>query len=78
MEDKIKDRITIRLNEAEKLQIKELGLFINENDLSKIVKAGFKITLWYLKFVNNDLSPPEYEVLFTQKRKTNPIGRRVY
>lgn len=77
--DDIKDRITIRLNEKEKLQIQELGQYINENDLSKIIKSGFKISIWYLKnFVSEIASPPDYDVVFIQKRKTNPLERKLY
>lgn len=71
-------RATIRFNEVEELRLKELGRYLHEEDISKIVKFGVETALHHVKTVSNLFVLPNWEVLFTRKRKTQKIDRKLY
>ena len=75
---KIPDRITIRLNENERFNLKILGECLNEHDLSKIIKFGIDTATHHIKYVTNALIDPGWEVIFQRKRKTQETKRRIY
>jgi hypothetical protein len=74
----IPDRVTIRLNEKEKLKLKQLGEFLNEEDLSKLLKFSLDTSIHHLKYVTEALINPEWDVIFQRKRKTNELKRKLY
>ena len=76
--DEIPDRITIRLNEAERLEIYQLSKIINEEDIAKLIKFSTGTALHHIKFVTDALVNPGWEVIFQRKRKTQPMDRKVY
>lgn len=71
-------RITIRFNETEELRLKELRTLMHEDDLSKVVKFAVDTALHHIKVVTGTLVMPEWEVIFTRKRKTMPLDRKLY
>ena len=74
----IPDRITIRLNEKEKLLIKELSLMLNEVDISKVLKFGLETSVHHINNVTNTLVSPNYDVVFMRKRKTQKQTKKIY
>ncbi|MFH0876522.1 MAG: hypothetical protein V1859_11390 [archaeon] len=71
-------RVTIRFNEAEELKLKELQQYLHEEDLSKVVKFGLDTALHHLNFVTNTAVSQNWNVIFTQKRKTIEQKRKIY
>ncbi len=74
----IPDRITIRLDQDQKHTISNLSLWINEEDLSKIVKFSLEAAEHNIKKVTDLLINDNWEVLFMRKRKTNIHQRKLY
>lgn len=74
----IPDRITVRLNDDEKMFFFQLSKFINEDDLSKIIKFALSTSKHHIKFVTEALVDPNWDVIFQRKRKTQKIDRRLY
>jgi len=68
-------RITIRLNGIKLDQLKEL---IHEDDQSKAIDFAIDWTLHHIKFVSQALIGPEWDVIFTRKRKTHELKRKLY
>ena len=75
---KIPDRITIRLNDEEKLRLQELAQFLNEEDISKLIKFGIDTSCHHINYVTNALVSPKWDVIFQRKRKTNELKRKLY
>lgn len=71
-------RITIRFNEAEAAEIQLLKETFHVEKDSEAVKLAVQWVNHYLKNVTITFFPPDYDVLLSRKRKTNPISRRVY
>ena len=71
-------RTTIRFNEAEELKLKQLQQYLNENDISKVIKFGVDTALNHIKFVSNAFVSNEWDVVFMKKRKSNQLKRKVY
>ena len=74
----IKDRVTIRLNEREKLELQQIALILKEEDISKLLKFSIKWTNHNIKKVTEQLVPNDYDVVFLQKRKTNKLNKKIY
>lgn len=74
----IPDRVTIRLNDSEKADIVKLSEFINENDISKIIKFGLSTSINHIKNVTNTLVNSDWDVIFQRKRKTQELKRKLY
>lgn len=75
---KIPDRITIRMNEREKLKFQQLGQYLHEEDVSKILKGSIDIALHHLDYVTRSLIDPSWDVVFMKKRKTQELKRKLY
>lgn len=73
----IPDRITVRTKHM-KLQLHELSKILNENDISKLLEFAAGTSLHHYNFVTSALVSPEWDVIFQRKRKTQPVGRKVY
>lgn len=71
-------RTTVRFNEAEELELKRLGQFVNEQDTSKIVKFAVATAIRHIEFVTNALVSHDWEVVFMRKRKTSEIKRKIF
>ncbi|MCK5107190.1 MAG: hypothetical protein KAQ83_00520 [Nanoarchaeota archaeon] len=71
-------RITIRFNEIEELRLKELQKYLHEEDMSKVVKFGVETALHHINFVTSTAVSPNWNVLFTRKRKTQKQNRVIY
>ena len=71
-------RVTIRFNEIEELRLQELGKYLHEEDISKIVKFGIDAALHHIKFVTQTAINPDWEVIFQRKRKTMPLDRKIF
>ena len=71
-------RRTIRFNEVEELKLAMLAKYLNEEDMSKVVKFGVETALKHIEFVTEALVSKDWDVVFMRKRQSNPIARRVY
>ena len=71
-------RATIRFNEAEVLKLKQLQQYLNENDISKVIKFGIDTSLNHIKFVTNAFVSNDWDVVFMKKRKSNQLKRKIY
>ncbi|MBU0472082.1 MAG: hypothetical protein KKF65_05635 [Nanoarchaeota archaeon] len=71
-------RITVRFNEAEKLQLEQLKQYLHEEDMSKVVKFALDTSLHHINFVTGMAVSQNWNVIFTRKRKCQGTSRRVY
>jgi hypothetical protein len=74
----IPDRITIRLNDEEKIKLQELAQYLNEQDISKLIKFGIDTSVHHVKYVTEALVSPKWDVIFQAKRKTAELKRKIY
>lgn len=71
-------RITIRLNEQEQLRLKQLQEYLQEQDISKVIKFSLDISLHHLETVTTLLVSQNYDCIFMKKRKSAELKRKVY
>ena len=71
-------RATIRFNEKEQLQLDMLKQYLHEEDISKVIKFGLETALHHLNYVTSIAASSNYNVIFTSKRKTQKLSRKIY
>jgi hypothetical protein len=71
-------RLTIRFNEREELELKQLGTHLHEDNTAKIVKFAIATSINHIKFVTSAFISNEWECVFMKKRKTQELKRKVY
>lgn len=68
-------RKTIRLDQK---KIEQLIEWLNEDDVSKAVDFALTTAINHINFVTMAFVPPDYDVIFQKKRKTQQLKRRIY
>jgi hypothetical protein len=71
-------RTTIRFNDEEEAKLKLLKQYVYEDDMSKLVKFAIDTALHHLNFVTNIAVSNKWDVIFTHKRKTQEVKRKIY